>query len=232
MLRFWTASPRLLIACLVCLILHLPAQAQLNVLPTAGKSLGCVTAPEPGKWLVFGPDSLKFVQPTILEGGKIAIFEGAPGLYAVCFIPPGDTAQPLVANVTLGAADPPPGPGPGPGPEPGPDPPLTGLSKQVRDWATTLVPSNARLKCQAVAQSFSTVASQIGAGTLAAPSQIIAVTTQANRESAGATRDDWLPFFEQLRKYLNTESQAGRLATPEQHRVTWLAIAQGLEAVR
>jgi hypothetical protein len=177
---------------------------------------------------VFGPDSLKFVQPTILEGGKIAIFQGSPGMYAVCFIPPGDTAQPLVANVTLGGAAPPDDPD---DPDPPTPPPLTGLAKQTHDWAITLVPSTAQLKCQAVAQSFSSVASQIAAGTLTDPAKIIEATRTSNLAAAG-DRDAWLPFFEKLRVYLNAESQAGRLVTAEQYRAAWVAIAKGLEAVR
>jgi hypothetical protein len=217
------------IFCLSLVSLHSLALGQLVIRPAAGKSLGCVSAQEPGKWLVFGPNSIKFIQPTILDGGKSCVFEGAAGEYAVVFLPPAADAQPLVANVVLGgsAPDPPPTP-----PEPPPDDSLSVLGRQVRDWATQLVPQPSRVKCESVARSLDSICSQMAAGTLKDPANIIAATRTANQQAVGDLREQWLPFFEQVRKYLNEESKAGRLTTVQQHQVIWKDLAAGLRAVK
>lgn len=106
---------RLVATALLLLVLPVVTRAQLTVLPSEGKSLGSATAPEAGKWIVFGPGGFKPVQPVVLDGGKTVIWEGDAGEYAVIFLPPGD-AQPLVQTVTLGQGVKPPDP---PVPPPG-----------------------------------------------------------------------------------------------------------------
>lgn len=96
---------------------------QLTVLPTSGKSLGSATAPEPGKWFVLSSDFMP-VTPIYIEQvekdgpAKGVMWEGAAGVYAVFYFPPGDK-QPTFQKVTLGGSVPPPKP-----PDP-PDPPGT-----------------------------------------------------------------------------------------------------------
>lgn len=205
-----------------------PAQ-ELKTLPEPGKLLGYVAAEEPGKWLVFGPGGITIVQPTVIDGGRAVFWQGAAGEYAVVFLPPGD-AQPLPINVVLGPATPPTPPNPPDPPKPPPTPPLSPLAQQFRDWAIKLVPPSALLKCEAVAQSLDAVNAQMAAGTLREPARIIAATKDGNSAAVGELRDAWLPFFEQLRTYLNAESAAGRLATVAQHQVVWKDLATGLRA--
>lgn len=100
-----------------------------EVLPTTGKSVGVVTSETAGKWVVFAEGFLP-VSPKILEGGKVCVFEGPAGRYAVLRIPPGNE-QPEVSIVVLGGAAPsPPSPPifppvvpPAPPVPPKPDPP-------------------------------------------------------------------------------------------------------------
>lgn len=102
-------------------------RAETVVLPTIGKAVGVVTSDEPGKWIVMAAD-FSPVSPDIRDGGKVCIFEGLPGRYAVFLIPPGD-GQPRVSVVILGGVVPPPPsptptppapPNPTPGPQPTP----------------------------------------------------------------------------------------------------------------
>jgi hypothetical protein len=72
----------------------------------------------------------------------------------------------------------------------------------------------------------------MAAGTLTEPAKIIAATRDANQAAVGQLRDAWLPFFEEVRKYLNAESAAGRLATLEQHQAVWKDLAAGLRAAK
>jgi hypothetical protein len=212
---------------LVCSAAIAAAQP-FQTLPEPGKFLGYVATEQPGKWLVFGPGGFTVVQPTVLEGGKAIVWQGDPGEYAAVFFPPGDTVQPLVQKVVLGTGTPkPPVP-----PTPPPGPPLSPLATQVRDWATTLVPTTARVKCESVAQSLEAISSQMAAGTLTEPAKIIAATRDANKAAVGELRDAWLTFFEEVRKYLNAEAAAGRLATLERHQAIWKDLSTGLRAVK
>lgn len=209
-------------ACFLLVFLAALAVAQdFTTLPSEGKYLGYVATPQPGKWLVFGPGGFKPVQATVLEGGKVVLWQGDTGEYAVIYLPAGE-AQPLVAVVQLGKVIPP----------PPPPPPLSPLAKQTRDWATTLVPTEARLKCESVAQSLDAISSRMAAGTLTDPAKIIAATRDANQAAVGEMRGVWLPFFEEVRKYLNAEAAAGRLKTLEQHQAVWKDVAAGLRAAK
>lgn len=223
--RFWLA---VLLACWASLAAAQPFQT----LPEPGKFLGYVATEQPGKWLVFGPGGFTVVQPTVLEGGKAIIWQGDAGEYAAVFFPPGDTVQPLVQKVTLGTIIPPLPPTPPTPPTPPPGPPLSALAAQTRDWVITLVPPTAAIRCELVAQSFSAISSQMAAGTLAEPAKIIAATRDANQAAVGELRDAWLPFFQKVRKYLNAESAAGRLATLAQHQAVWNDLAAGLRAAK
>ena len=89
------------------LIVATVAHAQdLIVLPTEGKLLGYVSAPEPGKWVVIEKTEFVFVQPTVLEGGKSIMIEGTAGKYGVIYFPPGDDTQPMTQVVVLGGGEP------------------------------------------------------------------------------------------------------------------------------
>lgn len=90
--------------------------------PGSGKSVGVVTSTVAGKWIVLAAD-FQPISPLVLEEGKVCIFEGTAGRYAVFLIPPGDE-QPAISIVELGGYVPPPPQPPGPGPNPpGPNPP-------------------------------------------------------------------------------------------------------------
>ena len=145
---------------------------------------------------------------------------------------------PLSETIAVGSdpgPDPiPPGPDP-PDPDPPPTPdPLTGLALLAYDWALSETPTVKRVEyATGLAGSFSGMAAKIAAGTVSKPQDIIDQTTAANRAAIGvAGRAAWLPWFERLRVYLNAESKAGRLVTPEHYAMAWREIADGLEVVR
>jgi len=111
----------LLLFGLLCPLARCAEPGPFRVLPEPGKALGYAAHDEGGRWIIFGPDGFKPVQPTILDGGKAALWQGTAGEYAVICLPPGD-AQPIVGVVELGGPSPDPDPDPEPDPDPDPDP--------------------------------------------------------------------------------------------------------------
>jgi hypothetical protein len=122
------------------------------------------------------------------------------------------------------------GPEPGPDPIPNPEPnPLVGFAKQVYDWKIELIPADKRGLCETLAKSHEAIASQIAAGALKTPEEILQATADSNRDAAGvANRDAFLPFFMKMSSYLNAEQARGGMVDLEKIRIMWLAIAQGL----
>lgn len=119
------------LALALCLLCGWASAAE--VLPSAGEAVGCVVSETPGKWVIFSADFLP-VQPRIFEGGKVCVFQGPAGRYAVLRIPPGNE-QPEVSIVVLGGAPAPVPPQPippvppepkPPEPTPPPNPPIAG----------------------------------------------------------------------------------------------------------
>lgn len=190
------------------------------VLPAPGKLAGFVSKDAPGKWIIFGPNGFKAVVPLVVNEGRAVVWQGDAGEYAVIYLPPGD-AQPEPITVILGGKAPTPPPGPTPAP-------LSAIAEAVRVAATS-APAAQR---EAVAASFDGVSAQIAAGTLKDAAAIIAATREANQKAVGDAKESWLPFFEVVRKLLNDEASAGRLATPEAHQATWDQISIGVRAAK
>ena len=171
--------------------------------------------------------------PLPLPAGTTLIFGETPQAFVFVWLVTSPDGKVDVAVRTLPRGPlPPPGPDP-PIPPPTPDP-LTGLAKMAYDWAVAVTPDAKRKEYgTALSVSFSGMAAKIAAGAVSKPQEIIDQTTAANRAAVGeAGRAAWLPWFEKLRVYLNSESKAGRLVTPEHYTVAWREIAKGLEAVR
>src|SRR3990172_12531364 len=109
--------------------------AEISVLPSAGKSVGVVTADQPGKWLVMTVDRATFFFsfPTLqlFEGGKVCVWEGASGVYGVVFDAQDGTRQ--TTNVVLGGTQTIPPPPPTPVPDG-----LWGLTKIAYDQSVKL----------------------------------------------------------------------------------------------
>lgn len=141
-------------------------------------------------------------------------------------VPPGTPPALMLYIVTADAALP-------PIPPPVPPAPVDPLEAAVAQWAAETVPAGVDRQADAVklADSFSGVAAAILAGTLKAPLEIQAATTEANRAALGEHKAAWMPWAQKLSGYLQAESAAKRLETAEQHRVTWLSIAAGLRRV-
>ena len=188
--------------------------------------------PEKHQWLVV-PSTPNFA--TAENGTRAFLSVGKNGVIMVALIGiSGDTVNVLASHMIVVGDDPvPPDPGPDPQPDPQPDP-LTGLAKQVHDWAVEVVPADGRADgANVLADAYKTIAAQIGAGTLQTPVAIIDASVAANRAALGESRiPAWQPWFEKLREYLNAESEAGKLDTVEAHQAVWLEIAKGLEAVK
>ena len=170
--------------------------------------------------------------PLPLPAGSTLIFGETTTDYVFVWIVSADGKVDVAVRTLPRGPTPPPGPDP-PIPPPTPDP-LTGLALLAYDWALSETPTVKRVEyATGLAGSFSGMAAKIAAGTVSKPQDIIDQTTAANRAAIGETgRAAWLPWFERLRVYLNAESKAGRLVTPEHYAAAWRQIAKGLEAVR
>ena len=194
-----------------------------------GLASGASAAWFPSAHLQAGP-------PHLVECSAL-FWTQTPGSYTVNAIAVDWEAKrltPLMATVQVVGDGPLPPPDPDPPiPPPTPDP-LTGLALLAYDWALSETPTVKRVEyATGLAGSFSGMAAKIAAGTVSKPQDIIDQTTAANRAAIGETgRAAWLPWFERLRVYLNAESKAGRLVTPEHYAAAWRQIAKGLEAVR
>lgn len=77
-----------------------------------------------------------------------------------------------------------------------------------------------------LAESFEDVAGRITA--LSTPKGIIEATSEANRAALGDELEIWVPLLKKIQAALANMAQAGTLATPEQHKETWMEIAKGL----
>lgn len=139
--------------------------------------------------------------------------------------------RPAIHTYYLSISDadgPAPGPGPDPGPQPNPPDDLTGLARDVRDQARKIEDAET---AAALASAFNATASQIAAGALDDPHEIVAEQTRRNREAVGDAREAWLTFFTWLEDELQQRADDGEMVTPEEHRQIWLQIAEGLEHV-
>jgi len=133
-------------------------------------------------------------------------------------------------------------PGPdGPNGPDGPDKPTFPdgrfkLAEWAYDTATEKVPNAAQAKAQAISECFSSTATLIepadpnlqGYDT---PEALIAATVKCNQEAAGPDKEKWVPFFVAMDERLTALADSGELASMQDHKVAWIEIATGLEAI-
>lgn len=199
---------RLLFACIALLAVLFVAVAASG---PAAKIHAAETTLPTYTWYDYGPDGLKMAFIPGPQSGSYTMIAGTQ-FYTVT-----SAGQP----------------GPTPPTPPVPQP-LTGLAKQVYDWATELGPKDIRAAdAKALAKAMEATAAQIGAGAIKTKDEIIQATAAANRAAIGENRRTvWLPFFTKLMAYLDAESTAGRLTATDQYAAAWRDIAKGLEAVQ
>jgi hypothetical protein len=107
---------------------------------------------------------------------------------------------------------------------------LPQVDAPMNEWVTYWCAANRRPKEEAkrLAASFENVATQIAAGVIQDPSEIIAATAIANRAALGDSLTSWMPVLEQLQARMKEQADAGNLTTADEHRATWLMISKGL----
>jgi hypothetical protein len=107
---------------------------------------------------------------------------------------------------------------------------LPQLDAPLGDWVSYWCAANRRPKEEAkrLAASFENVATQIAAGVIQDPSEIIAATAVANRAALGDSLPSWMPVLEQLQTKMKERADEGKLSTTDEHREVWLSIAKGL----
>ncbi len=107
---------------------------------------------------------------------------------------------------------------------------LPQVDASIGDWTAYWCAANRRPKEEAkrLAASFENVATQIAAGVIQDPSEIIAATAVANRAALGDSLPSWMPVLEQLQVKMKERADEGKLSTTDEHREVWLSIAKGL----
>ena len=107
---------------------------------------------------------------------------------------------------------------------------LPQVDASLGDWTAYWCAANRRPKEEAkrLAASFENVATQIAAGVIQDPSEIIAATAAANRAALGDSLPSWMPVLEQLQAKMKERADEGKLSTTDEHREVWLSIAKGL----
>lgn len=103
-----------------------------------------------------------------------------------------------------------------------------GISKYVTYWCAQEKLPQADTK--KLAGSFESIAAMISAGVYKTPQEIIEATGAANKEALGDRLEAWIPVLKLLQDKFQKMAQDGELVTPEQHAVTWRAVAEGLNA--
>lgn len=103
---------------------------------------------------------------------------------------------------------------------------VAGLDKWAVYWCSTNeLPSDEAMR---LAGSFEAVSAQIAAGVLQKASEIITATADANRKALGDSLPEWMPVLRELQAAMKRKAELGELLTPDQHRVLWKEIADGL----
>jgi hypothetical protein len=168
------------------------------------------------KWEVT-PKTDNFV---VIEGGQRAFFSGdKPGSYTFWIAGALDKTVDLQSvTVTVEGVVP---------PDPGP----TGMEAKIREWLKLVKSETWATEATAVATSFHGVSQQINGGVLRSPDDVIKATAISNRAVLGNSGPAWAGFGEELRKYLNSESAAGRLPDMPAHATLWAQIGSILEKI-
>jgi len=160
------------------------------------------------KWRLL-PDSADF---QVYEDGRRAVFSArTAGEYMfIIAAANGDTVDVVTHTVKIE--------GPPPKPE------SSSLAEWVPYWlySMQLDPKTAI----ELAESFESVSDRITA--ISTPKGIIEATAEANRAALGDELETWKPLLKKIQAALANQARAGTLATPDQHKETWLEIAKGL----
>lgn len=177
--------------------------AEISALPSPGKSVGVVTADQVGKWLVMTVDRqtfyFTFPHLTLLDGGKVCVWEGTAGVYGVVFDAADGSRQ--TTNVVLGGTAPNPPPPPPP-PAPVPDG-LWGLTKTSYEKAKDVGLSAKQVN--AVAFNYNDVAARIGIGDITTEAAAKSALKSANQADVPvADRPKWAAWDSEITTILTS----------------------------
>jgi hypothetical protein len=124
-------------------------------------------------------------------------------------------------------------------PGPGPDfpPGRFGLAEKAFNWTVKVnLPEDQKAKsAQALAASFSTVASQISARTLTNGVKILEETKNSNDvalKSVNVQNTDWKLWSDEFKKYTFNLYKTSKLKSPTDFADAWREIAAGLNQVK
>lgn len=156
----------------------------------------------------------------IIENGRKLVFSAErPGPYDFYVAGAlGDSVDLTSITITIDGVVP---------PNPGP----VGIEAKIREWLKLVKSDTWEVEAKKLSDSFRGVSSQVSAGVIRSPEDVIKATTVSNRSALGSASPSWKEFGEELRKHLNTESQAGRLADMDAHAKLWMQIGNILEKV-
>lgn len=220
------------IALALWLALSTSLHAQMTTLPEEGKLLGYASMDTSGRWLVFGPDGLKPIQPTVVDGGRAIFYQGVAGEYAIIFLPPDGADQPVVHTQILGGGTP---------PDPPPPPvPTTDISKKVVELYGKVPGETKTTEAAALATMYEQLAAEIKTASdplsetkLVTPVAALEQMAADARAVLGGRRDAWNPWFSELAPFMTKQFEDGRLPrTVFGVGQAFAQIAAGLRSVR
>jgi len=170
-------------------------------------------------------DAFKWKAPStdnfiVIEDGKRAFFSAEkPGAYTFWVAGALDKTVDLQSvTVTIEGFVP---------PDPGP----TGMEAKIRQWLKLVKSETWKVEAQALSASFRGISQQISNNIITTPENVIKATALANKAALGNSGPAWAPFGEELRKELNAQSAAGKLADLPAHAALWDQIGQTLAKV-
>lgn len=149
----------------------------------------------------------------------------------------------ILTKVSIGDPAPNPNPNPNPDPNPKPIPPPVfpdgkyKLSKATYDMVIAKVAQspNQIKGAAALATSFKTISTQIAAGALKDPTDILNKTKLSNQKALNDTQiplSVWANFFVEIQEAIYPMWESGLINNADDFRQAWAEISAGLEAVK
>jgi len=111
-----------------------------------------------------------------------------------------------------------------------PDPPESELNQLVSNWVSEIDTPEKQSETRALAQSFRSVSAMVSAGVVKSLEDLIDMTKASNQTALGDSLDDWKPFSDGLRKYLNKLGKEGELGDLQDHASIWEQIGDSLSS--
>jgi hypothetical protein len=187
----------------------------------------------PAKNIETWPDGTKVLFGTGVKPQKITVILNAAFVFTAKQGDKTDVSLKTTTTVIEVTIDDSVTPTPGPTPGPGPKPVIPSLTTAAKEWVTLVkktpkyTDSEVKIDAEKLAESFSSIAAAIAAGTLKDQNAILKATKESN-DSAISNREEWLPWFKKLSDHLSAANKDGTIKSTSQYATAWREISTGL----